>query len=120
MPKLLRAVPVLASLDIERSIAFYTRTLGFREVLCRPREYGIVSRDDIVIHFWACSDPAIAEATSCRIVVKGIDELFAELEPRGVVHPRGQLANKPWGMRELAIVDGDGNLITFCEPLDGE
>lgn len=31
------------------------------------------------------------------------------------VHPNGNLAYQPWGMREFAILDNDGNLIKFAD-----
>jgi len=114
-PRLLSATPVLASLDIARSVDFFCTKLGFAAVHAEPGVYGIVSRDDVQIHFWACADRAIAEATSCRVRVRGIDPLYEEIEPLGIVHPRAPLAVKPWGTREFGVVDPDGNLITFAQ-----
>ena len=115
MPTLRSTVPVLASLDIAKTIEFYVSKLGFEEVYVQPEEYGIAKRDDISIHFWACDDPKLPQNTSCRVQVDDIDDLYAELLPRGVVHPNGPLQEKPWGSREFAILDSDGNLITFFE-----
>jgi len=33
----------------------------------------------------------------------------------GVIHPNGGLADKPWGFREFAALDNNGNLITFAQ-----
>ena len=33
----------------------------------------------------------------------------------GVVHPNGPLTDQPWGYREFAALDSDGNLIKFGE-----
>ena len=109
-----RAVPVLASLNIERSVAFYCSALGFRRVHV-DAGVGIVERDAVQIHFWPSSERHIAENTSCRIHVRDIDALFGELEPRGVIHPNGPLADKPWGSREFTALDPDGNALTFVE-----
>jgi len=117
MPTLTRAAPVLASLDIERSVAFYCSQLGFTSVYVEPGAWGIVARDAVQLHFWPCSERHIAESTSCRIYVTDIDRLFAELEPRGVIHPNARLESKPWGSREFGVLDQDGNLITFAERL---
>jgi catechol 2,3-dioxygenase-like lactoylglutathione lyase family enzyme len=115
VPNLISAAPVLASLDIERTVAFYCSRLGFARVYVDPGVWGIVSRDSVQIHFWPCSNKSIAENTSCRVYVNGIDALFAELSPQGVVHPKASLAQKPWGSREFGVLDPDGNLITFAE-----
>jgi ribosomal-protein-alanine N-acetyltransferase len=114
-PHLLSATPVLASLDIARSVDFFCTTLGFAPMHAEPGVYGIVTRDGVQIHFWACADRAIAEATSCRVRVRGIDLLYAEVAPMGIVHPHAPLAAKPWGTREFGVLDPDGNLITFVQ-----
>ena len=109
------AAPVLASLDIERTVSFYCSRLGFSRVYVEPGVWGIVSRNQVQIHFWPCSEPHIAENTSCRVYVTGIDDLFAELNAHGVVHPNAPLQDRPWGSREFGVLDGDGNLITLAE-----
>ena len=57
----------------------------------------------------------IAGTASCRIQVVGVNDLHAELQPLGVLHPNGQLADQPWGTREFGVLDSDGNLLTFFE-----
>ena len=119
MPTLNSAAPVLASLDIERSVTFYCTKLGFTRVYVEPLAWGIVARDNVQIHFWPCSERHIAENTSCRVYVIGIAALFEELDARGVVHPQAPLRDRPWGAREFGIQDEDGNFITFAERAHG-
>lgn len=107
-----RAVPVLASLDIEATQRFYAERLGFKPVAQYP-DYGIVERDDVQIHFWLTDDADIPKATSCRVDVDGVDQLFEEMSAAGVVHPNGPLTDQPWGLREFAVLDEDGNMIKF-------
>lgn len=107
------AIPKLASLDIQRSIAFFEK-VGFTQTAHYP-DYGIVEQDGVQIHFWLCTDPAIPRATSCRVNVSGIDALFASYAKLGLIHPHDPLATKPWGLREFSILDLDGNLVTFAE-----
>lgn len=109
------AVPVLASLDITKTIQFYSSMFGFTKIYEEPAVYGIVQRDAVQIHFWACSEKHIAENTGCRINIKGIDALYAEYQLKEVIHPNAPLQKKPWGTREFSVVDADGNLITFFE-----
>lgn len=116
-PQFIAAAPVLASLDIERSVRFFCDNLDFEEVYAVQGEYGIVRKGSVGIHFWACSDPAIPKATSCRIEVRGINGLFRTCEALGIVHPHAALEVKPWGNTEFAILDPDGNLVTFHESL---
>ena len=48
--RLIAAIPKLASLDMERSLAFFER-LGFKRRGSYP-DYGIIERDGVQIHFW--------------------------------------------------------------------
>jgi catechol 2,3-dioxygenase-like lactoylglutathione lyase family enzyme len=107
-----RAVPVLASLDIDATQRFYADKLGFA-VVARYDDYGIVERDGVQIHFWLTDDAGVPKATSCRVDVDDVDQLHEEMEASGVVHPNGPLTDQPWGLREFAVLDGDGNMITF-------
>jgi catechol 2,3-dioxygenase-like lactoylglutathione lyase family enzyme len=112
--RLERAIPVLASLDLEATQRFYADRLGF-DAGPRYPDYGICTRDGVQIHFWLTDDADIPKATSCRIDVVGIDRLYEEMREAGVVHPNGPLTEQPWGFREFAVLDGDGNLIKFGE-----
>lgn len=110
------ATPVLASLDIRRTTEFFVSKLGFELVYASQGEYGIVRSGPVTIHFWACSDPGIPKATSCRVQVRGIATLHELCRSAGIVHPNAPLQTKPWGNSEFAILDPDGNLVTFHEP----
>ena len=112
------AIPVLASLDIERSVEFFSSKLGFTKIHVAQAEYGIVSNGRVRIHFWACNDRNIAEATGCRVQVQGIEALHAQCASHAIVHPNAPLAPKSWGTKEFAILDPDGNLVTFYENTD--
>ena len=110
---LLRAtVPVLASLDIGETARFYSQRLGFA-VLARHADYLIVARDGCELHFWLCAERHIAENTSCY--VRGDTRaLHAEFAARGLALAPPQ--ERPWGMRELYVIDPHGNLLKFGEP----
>jgi catechol 2,3-dioxygenase-like lactoylglutathione lyase family enzyme len=111
--KLRSGIPVLASLDLTATVAFYEEKLGFASVAAHD-DYAIARRDDVELHFWVCDDRKIPEQTSCRVRVDGIDELYEEYRSAGVVHPNGSLQRKPWGL-QFAALDGDGNLLVFIE-----
>jgi DNA-binding transcriptional MerR regulator len=109
-----RAIPVLASLDLEATQHFYATRLGFDTLFTYP-DYAISARDGVQVHFWLTDDPAAATITSCRVDVTGVDALYAEMQAADVVHPNGALREQPWGFKEFSVLDGDGNLITFGE-----
>jgi catechol 2,3-dioxygenase-like lactoylglutathione lyase family enzyme len=113
--RLISATPVLASLDIRRSTEFFASKLGFNPLYSEQGVYGIVGLGPVRVHFWACSNPEIAEATGCRIQIEGIDALYLRCCEYLIVHPNAPLTTKPWGSREFAILDPDRNLITFHE-----
>jgi catechol 2,3-dioxygenase-like lactoylglutathione lyase family enzyme len=113
-PRLTAAVPILASLNMAESTAFYSEKLGFTCVHQEPA-FAIVTRDEVALHFWLCDDPEIPKVTACRVQVQGIDGLYREWQPSGAIHPNGPLADKPWGMREFAVLDVHGNCLTFFE-----
>jgi len=111
MPTLIQStVPVLASLNIGETVEFYTQALGFTLRLKRD-DYAIVGRDGAEIHFWLCAERHIAENTSCYVRVASTDALYEEFKTRGVdVQPP---AVRPWGMKELYVIDPHGNLLKF-------
>ena len=107
--------PVLASLDMARTVAFYERVLHAKVIFIHPGEYGIVSLGGLELHFWACHDPEIPKQTSCRIQVTGIACLHAQCLAQSAVHPNGGLRSQPWGTQEFSLLDEDGNCVTFYE-----
>lgn len=107
--------PVLASLDIHKTEQFYQRKLGF-ETSMNYGNYLTMKRGALMLHFQACDDPYIAQNTSCYIYVQGIDELYAECQAAGVLHPNTSLTDQHYGLREFSILDGDGNLLKFGQP----
>ena len=57
MPSLIHStVPVLPSLSLAESEAFYVQRLGFA-VLLLMDEYLIVAREGCELHFWSCINP---------------------------------------------------------------
>jgi len=115
---LLKGIPVLASLDIRKTVQFYKAKLGFNRQGYLDDHYAIIARDQFVVHFWKCNDKIHPENTSCYVDVENIDALYEELKPHGVIHPNGLLEDKPYGMREFAILDLDGNMIKFGQELN--
>jgi catechol 2,3-dioxygenase-like lactoylglutathione lyase family enzyme len=115
MTRLTMAVPVIPARDTETSAEWYRDNLGFEVVHSEPR-YAIVERDGVGVHLWGPSGiPPERSDTMFRIRVEGIDELYVHCQARELVHPNAPLEAKPWGAREFAVIDGDGNLLTFFE-----
>jgi len=107
-------VPVLASLDINQSAAFYTEQLGFIKEL-QTDNYLIVSRDGAEIHFWFCNERHIAENTSCYVRVANAQAFYEEFRALGLDLQAPEV--RDWGMKELYLVDPHGNLLKFGEEI---
>ena len=113
------AVPILASLNEEETIKFYTEKLGFT-FHSSWEGYLILSKEKVQIHLWPTNDTAIPKNTGCYINVTEIDKLYAKYQPLGVIHPNGQLEEKPWRMKQFSILDNNGNIIHFGEDMDAD
>jgi uncharacterized protein with ACT and thioredoxin-like domain len=98
-------------------VDFYKTKLGFNKVGYLDDNYAVIARDNFVVHFWKCNDKIYPENTSCYVDVEDIDTLYEELKDFDVIHPNGKLENKPWEMREFAILDLDGNMIKFGQEI---
>ena len=112
-----RGVPVLAFLDIFKTVAFYKEKLGFNKQGFVDDNYAVIARDNVELHFWKCDDRIHPENTSCYIYVEDVDSLYEELKAKDVIHPNGLLEDKPWGTREFAVLDDDGNMLKFGQDL---
>lgn len=118
MPGLKKAIPVLPSLNVAESLAFYQR-LGFKAWSWEdPPSYGGVHRDGAELHFYQTDRKEVCEWTSCRIDVEDVTAMHREAEAVGCIHPNGGLEEKPWNYREFSILDPSGVCIAFGQDLD--
>jgi catechol 2,3-dioxygenase-like lactoylglutathione lyase family enzyme len=116
------AIPTLPSRSVSDTLAFYRR-LGFDgEILGVGDSYAILRRGTVELHFFTHEELRPAESSAgCYIRVLDVESIYrefasAQLPPRGI--PRQDtLESKPWGMREFAVVDPDGNLLRIGQTL---
>jgi catechol 2,3-dioxygenase-like lactoylglutathione lyase family enzyme len=122
--------PNLLVRDIDRSTAFYRDVLGFSVKQTVPDQAPFVfvwlERDGVpvflndpkaVAHDFpdAPNRPAGGTAT-LFFVVTGVDALHAKVAPQAqVIMP---LKTQFYGMREFAVEDPDGHIITLAERVD--
>lgn len=114
--------PILPSRDIDATEAFWLR-LGFATVYKDVEESLILERDDVELHFLLNPDLDPRENDAGGYLrPSDIDALDAEWGALGLPVtgcPRMIRAeDKPWGTRELAVVDADGNLMRAVQELD--
>jgi catechol 2,3-dioxygenase-like lactoylglutathione lyase family enzyme len=120
MTMLEKLSPILPTRDVEADEAFW-RSLGFATIY-RDAGYLLMRREAAEIHFWrnASLDPARNDA-GAYLRPSDVDALDAECAALGLpasgVPRLVRAEDKPWGMRELALADADGNLIRAGQEL---
>jgi hypothetical protein len=111
-----KAIPVLVSLDIARTLQFFNEVPGFKTQHIEDFSYGMAARGAVEIHFWLCNEKHIAENASCYVRVDDIHSLHAELKPK--LPALASVTETAWGMAEFYVIDPDGNLIKFGQSID--
>jgi catechol 2,3-dioxygenase-like lactoylglutathione lyase family enzyme len=110
------AIPVLPCRSVSAATVFYRR-LGFEGGAHDfSGDYAIFTRGTIELHFFTHRElePA-ASSAGCYIRVLDVDDFYRSIPvgelPRSGIPRMDSLEDKPWGLREFAIVDPDGNLL---------
>ena len=117
-----RVTPTLPSRDLGATSAFYAQ-LGFREMF-RDGGWLIVARGALQLEFFPYPglDPC-ANYAGCCLRVADARALHAAFSGAGLPAAPGAIprltapVDQPWGFREFALVDPDGNLLRGLEPL---
>lgn len=127
MPQIQKLTPNLLVVDVARSVSYYTEVLGFTRAMTVPEEapfvFASVTAGGVEIFFNDAAHavkeyPALASRSiglsgTMFIEVKGLEEFYAQLQSTAtIVTP---LVTQWYGMKEFAIADPDGYLITFAE-----
>ena len=110
------AIPILPCRSVSATVAFYKR-LGFDGGAHEFNGgYAILQRRAVELHFFTHEKLVPVDSSAgCYIRVLDVEEIFrsfssSQLPLKGI--PRMDvLEDKPWGLREFAIVDPDGNLL---------
>ena len=105
--------PVFPVSDIPSALSFYCDVLGFKLdwTWGEPPTHASVGRDGVDIML-ALNLPK-AGSGDAYVGLKGVESYFAELKARQV--PLGELADRPYGMRDFPVKDPDGNRLVFGE-----
>jgi catechol 2,3-dioxygenase-like lactoylglutathione lyase family enzyme len=110
------AIPTLPCRSIDDTVAFY-RGLGFEGgAHAFNSDYAILRRGVVELHFFAHRELVPAESSAgCYIRVLDVDaihrDFLAARLPRVGIPRMDTPEDKPWGLREFAVVDPDGNLL---------
>ena len=134
MPRVQKLTPNLLVSNVEQSLAFYETVLGFARGMTVPDQspfvFASVTSGDFEIFFNDRSTVAKESAQMAGLAFGGGNTMFIELEGAGgpgdainayhdqikdrakVVMP---IVTQWYGVREFAITDPDGYVITFAE-----
>jgi catechol 2,3-dioxygenase-like lactoylglutathione lyase family enzyme len=118
--KIKKMSPQLLVADIDRSIEFYTKKLGFDIDFRYDDFYAGIIKDGYSIHLKS-GKPSLEERQNRRknqdldvvFSVDGIEDLYEELSGKSVEFTQ-LLRKMPYG-KEFYIVDPDGYIISFLE-----
>lgn len=124
--------PNLIVSDIPKSIAFYRDVLGFETFQTVPEQAPLVfawmKKDtvNVFLNIPQTEAPGTVPrelvtkshpgSSSMYIKLHGIDELAARVAERGLT-PVIAMHTEFYGMKEFAVLDPDGYLIIFAEPV---
>ncbi|NBW06779.1 MAG: hypothetical protein EBR82_02000 [Caulobacteraceae bacterium] len=110
---------VTAVHDVAKSQAYFVDKLAFEALEIDAPGWRFVQRGTARFDMGECI--GVPEASTlgdhsyiARIFVDGLDDYHAEIAPRGAEILHGP-ADKPWGLREMAVRTPDGHRIMFCE-----
>jgi catechol 2,3-dioxygenase-like lactoylglutathione lyase family enzyme len=110
------SIPVLPCRSVSATVAFYKR-LGFEGGAHEDNgDYAILQRGAVELHFFTHKTLVPADSfAGCYIRVMDVESIYSAFLgcalPGSGIPRMDALENKPWGLREFAIVDLDGNLL---------
>jgi catechol 2,3-dioxygenase-like lactoylglutathione lyase family enzyme len=121
--------PNLIVRDIEASLRFYRDLLGFTVTMSVPEQAPFVfvglSRDGVPVFLndfktveadmAGTADRQPGGTAGLFFVVDGVDDLYTAVAARATVLM--PIKDQFYGMREFAVEDPDGHLITFAQPI---
>jgi catechol 2,3-dioxygenase-like lactoylglutathione lyase family enzyme len=117
-----RVAPVFPVQSVSIALALYRR-LGFEgtaygEAGADDPEYGFLACGPVTLHL--ARTPNLDPKTSisaCYLYVSDADALYAAWQTTGIGSGLKPPTDTPYGLREFAYIDPDGNLLRVGSPL---
>jgi catechol 2,3-dioxygenase-like lactoylglutathione lyase family enzyme len=113
--QLRRALPEMPLNNVPAGISYYRDVLGFK-INHAQHDLGVMDRDDITIVLIARTEQH-SGIGSCYVYVRDANALHAELLARGA-NVQGEPVSHPWGLRDFAVLDPEGNQIRFGQTFE--
>lgn len=121
MASIISVAPQFLVDDLEKSLNYYERKLGFTRDFVYEGFYAAVSRDRAIIHL-KCAPKLEAERVHRKaeehldayLAVSAVADLHEEFVGRGatIIKP---LEQRPWNARDFYVEDPDGYILCFSE-----
>jgi uncharacterized glyoxalase superfamily protein PhnB len=111
--KALSLAPVIFTSQPQIILSYYINVLGFNEEF-RYQNYFGLSLDEASVHITELGGPhcKLPGSTALYIFVEGVDEYYSAVTAQGAP-VISDLQEHPYGMRDFAVTDPDGNVLTF-------
>jgi catechol 2,3-dioxygenase-like lactoylglutathione lyase family enzyme len=108
--------PILHVRDLAASQRYYRDQLGFKLDWTdgEPPDFASVTRGGTQL--FMCLRCQGNPGSWLWVTTPDVDRLHAELVERGA-HIKATPANMPWGVREMQVVDPDGNVLRIASPI---
>lgn len=125
--KATKITPNLIVSNVERSLAFYTEVLGFARGMTVPDQspfvFASVTSGPVEVFFNDTSTVAKESPQMGGLAFGGGNTMFIEVEEIDALHDRLRgrvpivmpIVTQWYGLREFAITDPDGYVITFAQ-----
>ena len=118
-----QAIPILPSRSVNDTVAFY-RQLGFAGgVHPHDNGYAVLTRGGAELHFFTHRELVPADSwAGCYLRVLDVERFYSACLavdlPRTGIPRLVALEDKPWGLREFAVIDPDGNLVRIGQIIE--
>jgi catechol 2,3-dioxygenase-like lactoylglutathione lyase family enzyme len=124
--------PILWTKDLDQTISFYEKVLGFKKRTQFPN-FASMTRDNVEIMFVLpidepedCKDPNNKEeffpkpqlTGSIYITTEKVDELWEFVKDKATIE--SAIANREYMMRDFSILDNNGYEIVFGEDISSK
>ncbi len=73
------------------------------------------SRDEAEVHCYQTNIDRTKNNWMCYLRVGNLKAPYGDHKATHLIHPNGPLQKKPWGLKEFAVAERDGTLLTFGE-----
>lgn len=108
-----KALPAFPVHHVAAAVEYYKSVLGFK-VNYQQSDLGVMDRDKVTITLFPNDGRGMASA---YFYVEDADALYAELQSKQA-RIQGAPVSYPWGLRDFAVLDLDGNQLRFGQTFE--